>query len=144
MKNTTEYRIDQIKAELVALGADHYDLWLPETHRLATIIHTDERIIGIVYGHYKEAIQKIEGRGALVATTQRVLLLDKKPLFEKYDEINYGVISAVSYASAGFAGTVVLHTRMGDIDVRTLNKKCANSFVEAIESKIFLIGGAHV
>lgn len=135
--NQTKNRTEQIKAKLIALGADQYDLWLPETHRLTTIVHADEQILGIVYGHYSQASEKITGRGAMIATTQRLLLLDKKPLFEKCDEISYGVVSAVSYAKVGIAGTVVLHTRMGDISVRTLNKACAESFVAAIESKLF-------
>jgi hypothetical protein len=138
MSTFTQNRTEQIKAVLVALGADQYDMWLPETHRLAMIIHANEQILGVVYGHYIQASAKITGRGALVATTDRVMLLDKKPMFEKCDEMSYGVISAVSYTKAGIAGTVVLHTRMGDISVRTLNKTCAQSFVEAIESKIFV------
>lgn len=137
-------RSELIKAELITLGADRYDLWLPETHRLATIIHAEEHIIGIVYGHYIKVSDKITGRGALVATTKRVLLIDKKPMFEKCDELSYGVVSAVGYAKAGIAGTVVLHTRMGDISVRTLNKVCAQSFVEAIESKIFTFKASNV
>jgi hypothetical protein len=144
MSTTTQIRIEQIKAALIAVGADRYDLWLPETHRLAAIIHADERIVGIVYGRYTQAGEKVTGRGALVATTQRILLLDKKPMYERFDEISYGIVSAVSYTKAGIAGTVILHTRMGDISVRTLNKLCAQNFVEAIESKLFASGDSDV
>ena len=136
MTNATKHK-DQIRADLRSHGADKYDLLLPETHELANVIHENERIIGIVYGKYVQDSGKRFGRGALVATDMRILLLDKKPLFERCDEISYKVISAVSYAHAGFAGTVVLHTRMGDITIRTLNKMCAKYFIEAIEAKIF-------
>lgn len=128
---------DQIHTDLVSCGADQYDLLLPETHELPNVIQNDERITGIVYGRYVQNSGQRTGRGALVSTNVRVILLDKKPLFERYDEISYGVISAVSYAHAGFAGTVVLHTRMGDISIRTLNKNCAAHFIAAIEAKIF-------
>jgi hypothetical protein len=144
MSTTIKNRTEQIEATLIALGAVQYDMWLPETHRLSMIIHAKEKIIGIVYGHYTQAAEKITGRGALIATTQRLLLLDKKPMFEKCDEISYGVVSAVSYGKASIAGTVVLHTKMGDISMRTLNKTCAQSFVKAIESKIFTKGGSDV
>jgi hypothetical protein len=130
-------QLNDIKNDLQALGADEYDLLLPETHELAAVIYEDERVIGIVYGHYTQNNGAVTGRGALVATTQRVLLLDKKPLFEKSDEISYGVVAAVTYSRAGIAGTVVLHTRVGDISVRTLNRACAQSFMEAIEGKVF-------
>jgi hypothetical protein len=115
-------------------------LLLPETNELARVIHEDERIIGIVYGKYSQDDRKIAGRGALVSTNKRILLLDKKPMFDRCDEISYRVVSAVSYAKAGFAGTVVLHTRMGNVSIRTLNKACDEHFIKAIESKIFAKG----
>jgi hypothetical protein len=101
------------------------------------VIHADERITGIVYGRYAQGDGKLTGRGALISTNHRILLLDKKPMFERCDQINYGVVSAVSYAKAGLAGSVVLRTRMGDITIRTLNKTCAQHFIKAIEAKIF-------
>jgi hypothetical protein len=38
-------------------------------------------------------------------------------------------------------GNVTIHTRMGKINVRTFNQKCAHNFVEAIEANLFKIGG---
>ncbi len=138
MKTATQMYAQNINAAIIALGADRYDLLLPETHHLPTIIHDDEQIIGIVYGAYTQVNVHVSGRGVLIATTQRVLLLDKKPLFERRDELSYGVISGVSYSRAGIASTVVLHTRIGDITLRTLNKTCAQSFIQAIELKLFI------
>lgn len=128
---------DQIDTDLRDLGAVAYDLRLPETHTLPMIIHPHERIAGIVYGRYKKEEGKVVGRGALVATDRRVLLLDKKPLFVRCDEISYGVISAITYSKVWITGTIVLHTRMGDISIRTFNQNCAHKFVEAIEANIF-------
>lgn len=133
-------RGEEIQRVLKSLGADRFDLVLPETHALPGIIHLDEHIIGIVYGKYKLQSSPQAGRGALVATDSRVLLVDKKPLFEKIDELTYQVISGVTYSRVGVAGTVTLHTRMGDIAVRTFNHACASSFVEAVESIIFKKG----
>lgn len=144
MNVALQKRSEIIRTELINLGADRYNLWLPETHHLATLMHANEIIVGIVYGHYAQVSEKLMGRGALVATTQRILLIDKKPLFEKRDEISYGVVSGVRYTTAGISGTVVLHTRMGDISVRTLNKTCAEHFIEAIEAKIFAEKGPYV
>jgi hypothetical protein len=123
-----------IKNGLRALGADGFDLLLPETHALVDIIHNDEVIVGIVYGRYKQNnAEQASGRGVLVATNHRLLLVDKKPVFLKCDELSYNVVSGVSYSKAGIAGTVTVHSRTGDISVRTYNAKCANIFVEAIE-----------
>ncbi|MBC7546780.1 PH domain-containing protein [Candidatus Saccharibacteria bacterium] len=129
-------RAEEIDRVLKSLGADRYDLLLPETHTLASILHPDEQIIGIVYGKYRIQNNPQSGRGALVATSNRVLLIDKKPLFEKIDEMTYQVISGVTYSKVSIAGTVTLHSRVGDIAIRTLNHKCARSFLEAIEARV--------
>ncbi|MBC7708253.1 PH domain-containing protein [Polaromonas sp.] len=126
-----------LESNLKALGAVAYDLLLPETQALPHLIHGDEQILGIVYGKYKMHINAQKGRGALVATNHRILLVDKKPLFEKVDELAYRVVSGVTYVSVGLTGTVTLHTRMGDISVRTFNHDCANTFVKAVETSIF-------
>ena len=124
--------------DLRKLGAVMYDFWLPETHALPSIIHQDERIQGIVYGRYKHyGGEETEGRGALVATSKRILLVDKKPMFLRCDELTYEVVSGVTYTKAGPAGTVTLHTRAGDISVRTFNHRCAKTFVAAIETNRF-------
>jgi hypothetical protein len=87
-----------------------------------------------VYGRYKQNnAEQASGRGVLVGTNHRLLLVDKKSVFLKCDELSYNVVSGVSYSKAGIAGTVTVHSRTGDISVRTYNAKCANIFVEAIE-----------
>lgn len=125
-----------IKRHITTLGADKFDLLVPETGALPYVIHPDEEIEGIVYGRYKQEDGKLIGRGALVATNDRVLLVDKKPLYVRSDEVIYDAISGVTYTRIGFIGTVTLHTKIGDIRIRTLNQKCARSFVEAVEARI--------
>lgn len=127
----------QIDADLRDMGAVAYDMWLPETHILPLIIHPDERIKGIVYGRYREGEEGFVGRGALVATDRRVILVDKKPSFVRCDEVGYGVVNGITYGRVGLMGTVVLHTRIGNVSLRTFNQDCAHSFVEAIEANIF-------
>lgn len=132
-------RTAELGKALRHLGADAYDFLVPETAVLIKVIRTDEQILGIVYGRYKQksADGIFIGRGALIATDKRILLLDKKPLYLNTDEIAYYVVSGVDYTRVGPVGTVVLHTRVGDIQVRTFNRKCAESFVSSVESMIF-------
>lgn len=127
----------QIDVTIRRLGAVRYNFLLPETHYLATLIRLNETITGIVYGRYTHDEGAAVGRGALIATDQRVLLLDKKPLFMHCDEISYKVISAITYSKSLVAGTIAVHTRMGDISLRTFNRNCAKHFVKAIEDRIF-------
>jgi len=127
-----------LKRRLTELGATRYDLLLPESHALINIIAPDEEINGIVYGRYKQIVDNKEGRGALVATNKRVLLLDKKPMFTNSDEIIYPVISGIRSTKTGAGMTITLHSRVGDIRISTLNSRCANGFIKAIKSSIFV------
>ena len=130
----------KIDHDIRRLGAVTYDLWLPETAVLPYIIHPNEEVLGVVYGRYQQVEGDVVGRGVLIATPDRVLLIDKKPLFTKVAEITYRVISAVTYSKIWFIGNVTIHTRMGKINVRTLNQQCAYNFVEAIEANLFKNG----
>lgn len=127
----------KINKDIKNLGAVMYNMWLPETQVLPYIIHPDEQILGLVYGRYQQVEGDVIGRGVLVATPERVLLIDKKPLFTKTAEISYRVISAVTYSKVLFMGNVTIHTRMGKINVRTFNQKCAYNFIEAVEVNLF-------
>ena len=128
--------LTDMKKEIRKLGADRFDLMLPETHALLDIIHNDEVIVGIVYGVYQQNnAEHSGGRGVLVATDRRVLLVDKKPIFLKCDELSYNVVSGISYSKAGIAGTITIHSRTGDISIRTYNATCGDTFVKVIEAR---------
>lgn len=119
------------------LGAARFNIMLPETHALPYLIKDKEEIRGIVYGRYRSQNGFHIGRGALVVTDNRILLIDKKPFFEKVDELTFKALSGVTYSRAGIAGTVTLHSKIGDISVRTFNHKCAQSFVKAVDATLF-------
>ena len=126
-----------IIAEVRALGAVSYNLLLPETKAIPQVLRPDEKLLGLVYGRYHEERNNTVSRGVLLATDQRVILLNKKPMYMKHDEISYKVVSGVSYTKVAFMGTVTLHSRIGDISIRTFNQRCARLFVKAIEQKVF-------
>jgi hypothetical protein len=127
--NALKSHTARINAELRAGGAVAYNMWLPETHYLPHIIRDDEHIMGTVYGRYKD------GRGVLVATDQRIIFLDKKPLFMHNDDIAYDIVSGLTRTRIGPIGTVTLRTREGSYKIRTFNQKNAKNFVEHIETK---------
>jgi hypothetical protein len=128
----------QLNTQLRALGADGYDVRVPETKYLLSVLLPGEDIIGVVYGRYTfhEGTKKIIGRGMLVATGRRILLLDKKPFYSRHDELSYYVVSGIDYNHVGPAGTVTLQSRVANIDIRTFNDRCARNFCQAIESKM--------
>lgn len=132
---SAEHRAAVINA-LKRLGADRYDMLLPETRSLPGILVAGEALEGVVYGRYRQT-DKPAGRGVLVATDRRVILIDHKPLFLSASEISYDVVSGVAQSRTGFMDTVTLSTRMGNVSIRTFNRHCAASFVHAIEVHIF-------
>lgn len=130
----------QRKAEVIRsiqlLGANRYDLHLPETFGLPSILHHDETVLGLVYGRCKYGNDRLVERGLLVATDQRVLFIDKKPLYLHTDDLAYKVVSGVSLGHTVFITTIILNTRLGPINMRTFNQRSARQFVYAIGGMI--------
>lgn len=125
----------RITAELKAAGMTTYGFMKTETERIPKIIHDNEHIGGVAYGHTTG--DKI-GSAMLIATDNRIIFLDVKPFFTTLDEIAYRVVSGVRLNKAGpFAG-VVLHTKIRDYGLRFVNTKCAKTFVKFIETYIEL------
>jgi hypothetical protein len=113
---------------------------LPESHVLPLLLQPGEYLLGVVFGRYKQ--QKLDGqtvisRGVLVMTNERFLLVNKKPVYLSCEEIGYEVVRAITYTKVGLIGHVTLHTRIGDIVVRTFNLRCAGNFVKAVEAQLF-------
>lgn len=127
----------ELKHQLLGLGADKLDLMFPETGAIPYVLHPGERMRGITYGRYKQDEGKVVGRGVLIATDDRVFLLDKKPTYVKLDEVIYDAISGIAYGRVFFTSTVLLHTKQGEIRLRTFNQKAAYQLVEAIEDRIY-------
>lgn len=130
---------EDVVQRLRELGAVWYDLILPETRYLPTVIHPDETILGVVYGRYRRSVNATIGRGILVATDQRLLLVDRKPLFTNVDEFAYDAVGGVNYSHAVLAGTVTVHAAGGDIKLRTFNDKCAHIFTGAVENQLHMV-----
>ncbi len=129
-------KVEVIRA-LQDVGADRYDLMLPESHYLPRLLKVDEQLLGAVYGKYKLVQLALNSRGLLVITDRRMILIDKKPLFLKYDDISFDGVSGITYGQAGLGETVTLNTHFGDISFRTFNAKCANNFVKAVEAMLY-------
>lgn len=119
---------ERIKNRLRELGLNRYELWSSESRYLPHVIHPEEHIGGVVFG-YKEGSLVM-----MVATDQRVMILDKKPLFVNKDELNYDMLGGVRFTHAGIGSTVTLHTRIEEHSLVTFNKTAAERFVSYIEA----------
>lgn len=143
LRACSDARKAAVLRSLRMVGADRYDVLLPETHILPHLLAPDEQLFGAVYGRYTLDKGSHVSRGLMVITDHRILLVDKKPLFMHYDDLSFDVMSGVTYGQAGLGEAVTLNTRTGDISFRTFNQACASHFVRAVEDMLFKIRREH-
>lgn len=117
----------RVMNEVKAAGITKWGLLFSDPHALPQIIHPDEHIEAMVYGHGKT------GWGMIVATDRRVMFVDKKPGMLRSDDITYELVGGVTIENVGVIVTVTLHTRIGDYSLRTTNRASASKFTDYIE-----------
>ncbi|HET7320276.1 MAG TPA: PH domain-containing protein [Candidatus Saccharimonadales bacterium] len=117
---------DRVKLELLRAGVTKYGLFKSESRYLPRVILPNEHIGGVVYG------QSPVGSVMLVATDERILYIDRKPLFNVVDEISYGVVSGCRVSQQGPFTAVVLHTRIQNFTLKYVNPTCARIFEDYI------------
>lgn len=126
IKSETEIRVH---GELIRAGLSRHALRKDETKYLHKVIHDDEHVMAAVNGRTDL------GSVMLVATNKRVLYIDCKPFYTTVDELTYDVVSGVMHHVQGIFAQVVLHTRVGEYNLRFINPKQARQFVAYLESK---------
>jgi hypothetical protein len=120
---------NQVRQRLQDLGVTWYGLYRIEGRYLPDIIHPNEHIGGVVYGHF------FGGFAMLVATERRMIFLDNKIFYVNEDEINYDAVRGIGMTQDLLTSTVTLHTNIQEYTIRTLNSRCATGFVRYVESR---------
>ena len=127
LQNKREY----VFSRLSQLGLGAVELARPEANYLPSILHSNERIGGLIAG-----LSDV-GHMMIVATNARVIVLDCKPDFTETEDIIYDAILGVEVTNLGPFYTVTLQTRLGDFKVYTIYEKAAKSFTEYLgESRV--------
>lgn len=119
----------RIYTELRRVGISNWGLQKSEVQYLPQLLHANETIGGVVQGHSKD------GGVMLVATDRRIMYIDTKPLFKKCEDISYEVVSGITLEWVALSGTLILHTRMGDEQIRTTNSRAAAKFKAYVEER---------
>lgn len=94
----------KVKEQLKAIGADFKFWGVSELRELPKVLFEDEQLNHVINGRYSG------GFATLCATDQRVLLIDKKPLYLTLEDIRYDMISDVMYNHRLLNATVLLGT----------------------------------
>lgn len=93
-----------IEARVSHLGIRLTRWFRPELRELQHILMNHEKIVALVPGRY------FGGYALLVATDQRLLLIDKKTFFMNIEDIRYDMISEIDYSSRLLESTLLLFT----------------------------------
>lgn len=125
----------RIKRELSKAGMTAYGQLKMSSRHLPKIIANDEHIHGVVYGW------RGGGLAMLVATNERIIYLERRPMFTSVDDLSYDIISGVRFMDAGLFPSINLHTRMGDYQLTYVNPACARQFEAYITSRIERLPG---
>ena len=95
---------NEVLAQLSMLGLRFRFFGRAEVRELANIINEGEQIKHCVYGSYQG------GSALLVATSSRVLLIDKRPFFLNLEDIRYEMMNEVYFAGRLLNAKVRLHS----------------------------------
>lgn len=96
--------ISVIQSQLTRLGIKLSRWFTPELKELQHILMDSEKIIAAAPGRY------FSGFALLVATDQRLLLIDKRTFFLSVEDTRYDMISEITYSSKFYDLTVHIFT----------------------------------
>lgn len=117
----------RIRREIREAGATVYGAMKSESRYLPKLIHDGEHVEALIYGqHGPNSVM-------LVATNERIMMLDKKIMLVKFDEVSYEVVSGVGLQVGLLFAKVVLHTPIANYDISFVNLHCADRFAKHIE-----------
>lgn len=99
-----------------------------EIKELPHIIHEDEKISECVNGFYEGGV------ALLVATGQRVLLIDKKPFnFLTVEDLRFDMINEIDYSHRLFGATIIISTGSKTLRFSSLNQQRLRHLISLVQ-----------
>src|SRR5690348_11566243 len=96
--------ISVIQSQLTQLGIRLSRWFTPELKELQRILMDNEKIVAAAAGRY------FGGMALLVATDQRLLLIDKRTFFMTVEDTRYDMVSEINYSTRVYDATVHIST----------------------------------
>ena len=128
--------VRQIREQLKRVGATSFGLAKFASRHLPNVMHPGELIQGVAYGRYSSGKGILNWtEGMLIATDRRVIFIERKPGYEKIEELTYDVVSGVQKTFAWPFASVTLYTRIGNFTVRFANRRCIDTLIHYIEGR---------
>lgn len=105
----------KVMAQLSKVGYKAKMFQRAEVKELCNVLHEDEIILQATNGYYEG------GFGLMVATSVRILLVDKKPMFLTLDSISYSMIQEVTFNYRLLNSTIHIFTSNKCLDFNSWN-----------------------
>lgn len=109
-------RLEEVLKQFHRLGVKPTFWAKAEIKELSSLLVPGEQLTNVVFGWYEN------GFALLCCTDQRVLLIDKKPFFLKFEDLRYDKISEVKFLNRLLDSTVVLSYAGMKLDFRSWNQ----------------------
>lgn len=126
---------DVIAKQLRAIGADQSAWGKAERDELPRIMMKNEVIEHVQRGYYSG------GFASLIATNQRLLLVDKKPFFLSVIDLRYDMIAEVDYGHQLFGATIHVQSFNKDFKFQCLNKTALRDLTSFIQQRVMQVRG---
>ena len=101
-------------------------------------MNPDEGILAAVQGLYEE------GLGLMIATTSRLLIVNKSIFWTRMEDESYAMINSVLYKKGVFFGKLHLSTRASHYTFNVLKSDPIEPFITTIDNKMRQYGQALV
>lgn len=119
-----------IEKELAIAGVPKRIIRSAEARALTSIMERDESILNCIQGLYSE------GLGIVVATSNRLLIINKSFLWTRMEDESYAVVNSIKYKKGVVFGKVMLSTRARRYVFNVLKNDPIESFISTIDSKM--------
>lgn len=123
-------QLSTIEAQLTKLGVKQTFFCRPEVRELRHILMDHEGVVRFVNGRYHG------GFAILVATEQRLLLIDKKPLYLTVEDIRYDMISEVDISARLFDATVIIFTVNKQLSFSAVRQRLLRNLTAYVQRRV--------
>jgi hypothetical protein len=127
-----------VNSQLKRIGHKFRVYGRAEIKELKNILNPGESILQCAYGHYHG------GSGILVATDQRIVLVDKRPFYLNVESMAYENIKHIDFKRDKLHGVLYLQTGIKRVIFRSISdarlkfiRKRAEEFMDSISKNVF-------
>ena len=121
---------DKVKQQLKSINADFQFIDRGELRELPKILFEDEYLQHVAFGRYAG------GFAVLCATNQRVLLIDKKPMYLTLEDIRYDMISDMVFNHRLLDTSVTLGTVHKSITFISYNQHRLREMTTYVQKRV--------